>query len=225
MPCGSRYGGGGKRTGWASCTREHRTRSSPSGSTSAGRRSRAGWSTAPAGCTPSCRRPRRRARGPSSSRPSCSTSWHGCGRAATSRPIGVGAAGIVRWPEGRMLWAPNNAYRDWAIRDELERETGLPAVVDNDANVAGFAEARLGEQPYQADAVHHRGHRHRRRPGAGRGDLPRPDGHGRRARPHDRRPARPAVRLRAATAAWRPSRRAARCPGWAARPPPRTRTA
>jgi glucokinase len=63
--------------------------------------------------------------------------------------VGVGAAGIVRWPEGRMLWAPNNAYRDWAIRDELERETGLPAVVDNDANVAGFAEARLGERSYR----------------------------------------------------------------------------
>jgi glucokinase len=63
--------------------------------------------------------------------------------------VGVGAAGIVRWPEGRMLWAPNNAYRDWAIRDELERETGLPAVVDNDANVAGFAEARLGERAYR----------------------------------------------------------------------------
>jgi glucokinase len=62
--------------------------------------------------------------------------------------IGVGAAGVVRWPEGRVLWAPNNAYHDWAIRDELERETGLPAVVDNDANVAGFAEARLGERPY-----------------------------------------------------------------------------
>jgi glucokinase len=68
------------------------------------------------------------------------------GREVTA--VGVGAAGIVRWPEGRMLWAPNNAYRDWAIRDELERETGLPAVVDNDANVAGFAEARLGEQAY-----------------------------------------------------------------------------
>jgi glucokinase len=70
--------------------------------------------------------------------------------------VGVGAAGIVRWPEGRMLWAPNNAYRDWAIRDELERETGLPAVVDNDANVAGFAEACLGARP-TGKSFHHRG--------------------------------------------------------------------
>ena len=30
--------------------------------------------------------------------------------------VGVGAAGIVEWPVGRMLWAPNNAYRDWPVR-------------------------------------------------------------------------------------------------------------
>lgn len=68
--------------------------------------------------------------------------------------IGVGAAGIVQWPEGRMLWAPNNAYRDWPVREQLQAATGLPAVVDNDANVAVLAEARLGARytgspPYQ----------------------------------------------------------------------------
>ncbi|MGI5128384.1 ROK family protein [Pseudonocardia sp. CA-107938] len=61
--------------------------------------------------------------------------------------IGVGAAGIVRWPEGVMLWAPNNAYRDWPVRAQLEEFSGLPVRVDNDANVAALAEARLGE-PY-----------------------------------------------------------------------------
>ncbi len=58
--------------------------------------------------------------------------------------IGVGAAGIVEWPAGRMVWAPNNAYQDWPVREQLEAATGLPAVVDNDANVAVLAEARLG---------------------------------------------------------------------------------
>ena len=124
-----------------------------------------------------------------------------------------------------MLWAPNNAYRDWAIRDELERETGLPAVVDNDANVAGFAEARLGKTPVPADAVPDRRHRHRRRARARRGDLPGPDGDGRRARPHDRRPARARGAGAGSTAAWRRCRRARRSRGWAARRPPRTRTA
>jgi glucokinase len=61
--------------------------------------------------------------------------------------IGVGAAGIVKWPEGRMLWAPNNAYRDWPVREQLEKATSLTVVVDNDANVAALAEARLGD-PY-----------------------------------------------------------------------------
>jgi glucokinase len=61
--------------------------------------------------------------------------------------IGVGAAGIVEWPSGTMLWAPNNAYRDWPVREQLEKVTYLPVTVDNDANVAALAEARLGE-PY-----------------------------------------------------------------------------
>jgi glucokinase len=63
--------------------------------------------------------------------------------------IGVGAAGIVTWPSGRIIWAPNNAYRDWPVRDQLEEATGLPTVADNDANVAALAEARLGEQHYR----------------------------------------------------------------------------
>lgn len=61
--------------------------------------------------------------------------------------IGVGAAGLVEWPVGKMLWAPNNAYRNWPVRAQLEQATRLPVVVDNDANVAALAESRLGE-PY-----------------------------------------------------------------------------
>ena len=55
--------------------------------------------------------------------------------------IGVGAAGIVEWPAGKMLWAPNNAYRNWPVREQLEKVTNLPVTVDNDANVAALAEA------------------------------------------------------------------------------------
>jgi glucokinase len=60
--------------------------------------------------------------------------------------IGVGAAGIVEWPAGRMLWAPNISYRDWPVREQLEKVTGLPVTVDNDANVAALAEARFGHR-------------------------------------------------------------------------------
>ena len=59
--------------------------------------------------------------------------------------IGVGAAGTVEWPVGRIRWAPNNNYENWDLRTILESGTGLPTVVDNDANVAGLAEARLGD--------------------------------------------------------------------------------
>lgn len=63
--------------------------------------------------------------------------------------VGLGAAGVVEWPSGRIVWAPNNAYRDWPVRAQLEEATGLPVVVDNDANVATLAESRLGERPYR----------------------------------------------------------------------------
>ncbi|MEU1950980.1 ROK family protein [Nocardia rhamnosiphila] len=58
--------------------------------------------------------------------------------------IGVGAAGMITWPSGRILTAPNNAYRDLPLQDLLGEHTGLPAVVENDANAAAWAEARLG---------------------------------------------------------------------------------
>jgi glucokinase len=58
--------------------------------------------------------------------------------------IGAGAAGMVEWPSGHIRWAPNNVYTELPLRQLLAQETGLPAVVDNDANVAAWAEARHG---------------------------------------------------------------------------------
>lgn len=58
--------------------------------------------------------------------------------------LGVGAAGLVEWPRGYIRWAPNNSYRDLPLRELLAEETGLPVIVDNDANAATWAEARLG---------------------------------------------------------------------------------
>jgi glucokinase len=67
--------------------------------------------------------------------------------------IGVGAAGLVEWPEGRIRWAPNNAYRDLPLRALLAEKTGLPVRVDNDANVAAWAEARFGAGEGSRDLV------------------------------------------------------------------------
>jgi glucokinase len=58
--------------------------------------------------------------------------------------VGAGAAGMVEWPSGHIRWAPNNVYTELPLRRLLAQETGLPAVVDNDANVAAWAEARHG---------------------------------------------------------------------------------
>lgn len=63
--------------------------------------------------------------------------------------VGVGAAGVVEWPAGRIRWAPNNTYRDWRVRELLGTATGLPTVADNDANVAALAEARLGAHRFR----------------------------------------------------------------------------
>jgi glucokinase len=58
--------------------------------------------------------------------------------------VGIGAAGMVEWPTGHIRWAPNNAYHDVPLRRLVEDATGLPAVVENDANVAAWGESRAG---------------------------------------------------------------------------------
>lgn len=73
------------------------------------------------------------------------------GAAGGITAIGVGAAGLVDWPQGRIRTAPNSGYRDVALRALLQDATGLPTVVDNDANTACWAEYRLGHRaPYMA---------------------------------------------------------------------------
>lgn len=58
--------------------------------------------------------------------------------------VGVGTAGMVDHPQGFIRWAPNNGYHQMPLRDRLQSATGLFAIVDNDANAAAWAEARLG---------------------------------------------------------------------------------
>lgn len=65
-------------------------------------------------------------------------------RHAEVEALGVGAAGLIEWPEGRIRWAPNNAYQALPLRQLLQDTADLPTVVDNDANAAAWAEARIG---------------------------------------------------------------------------------
>jgi glucokinase len=58
--------------------------------------------------------------------------------------VGIGAAGLVSFATGTLVFAPNLAWRDAPISDHVGKALGLPTVTDNDANVAAWAEYRLG---------------------------------------------------------------------------------
>lgn len=58
--------------------------------------------------------------------------------------VGVAAAGFVSNDRASVLFAPNIAWRDYPLRDRLAPAIGLPVVVENDANAAGWAEYRFG---------------------------------------------------------------------------------
>ena len=58
--------------------------------------------------------------------------------------VGVGAAGYVDRERARVLIAPNLAWRDVDLKDELEEHIDLPVVIENDANAAAWGEFRYG---------------------------------------------------------------------------------
>ena len=58
--------------------------------------------------------------------------------------IGIGVAGYIDFAQGMVSDAPNQPLHDYPIRDMLARELAKPVYVDNDANLAALAEARLG---------------------------------------------------------------------------------
>ncbi|HEX4654933.1 MAG TPA: ROK family glucokinase [Mycobacteriales bacterium] len=58
--------------------------------------------------------------------------------------VGVGAAGFVDAARTTVLFAPNLAWRDTPLRDEIAARIDLPVVVENDANAAAWGEYRFG---------------------------------------------------------------------------------
>lgn len=58
--------------------------------------------------------------------------------------IGVGSAGFIDAARSTVLFAPNLAWRNVPVRDRVTAATGLPAVVENDANAAAWGEFRFG---------------------------------------------------------------------------------
>ncbi|HXJ66255.1 MAG TPA: ROK family protein [Actinomycetota bacterium] len=58
--------------------------------------------------------------------------------------VGVGVAGLVEAATGIIRYGPNLPFREIGLRERIERATGLPCVVDNDAAAAGWGEFRCG---------------------------------------------------------------------------------
>lgn len=58
--------------------------------------------------------------------------------------VGVGAAGFVDVERRTVLFAPNLAWRDTPLRDEIATRIELPVIVENDANAAAWGEYRYG---------------------------------------------------------------------------------
>ncbi|PVY97302.1 ROK family glucokinase [Actinomycetospora cinnamomea] len=58
--------------------------------------------------------------------------------------IGIGAAGFVDAGRAKVMFAPNLAWRDEDLRQELMGRLDIPVVVENDANAVAWAESRFG---------------------------------------------------------------------------------
>jgi glucokinase len=67
--------------------------------------------------------------------------------------VGAGIAGLVRYPEGVFVWGPHVPGSNVQVREILEDEFGVPAIVDNDANAAAWAELQLGAARGRRDVL------------------------------------------------------------------------
>jgi glucokinase len=67
--------------------------------------------------------------------------------------VGIGAAGMVDL-DGMIHYAPNVlGFRKTPVQADVQAAVGLPTVVDNDANVAAYAEIRFGAARGLTDAM------------------------------------------------------------------------
>jgi glucokinase len=67
--------------------------------------------------------------------------------------VGIGAAGWIDAGRSTMLFAPNLAWRNEPLRDKIAQAVGLPVVVENDGNVAAWAEFQFGAARDAADSM------------------------------------------------------------------------
>jgi glucokinase len=58
--------------------------------------------------------------------------------------VGIGAAGFIEESRSAVLFAPNLSWRHELVARQVQERTGMPVLVENDANAAAWAESRLG---------------------------------------------------------------------------------
>lgn len=58
--------------------------------------------------------------------------------------VGIGAAGWIDAARANVLYAPNLAWRNEPLRDLIAAQLDIPVVVENDGNVAAWAEFLFG---------------------------------------------------------------------------------
>lgn len=64
--------------------------------------------------------------------------------ASGAASVGVGLAGLVRFPEGEFVWGPHLRGESVDYRSRLREAVGFEVAVDNDANLAVHAEWSIG---------------------------------------------------------------------------------
>jgi glucokinase len=67
--------------------------------------------------------------------------------------IGIGAAGWIDAARSKIMYAPNLAWRDEPLRDKVAARFDVPVIVENDANVAAWAEFRFGAARDATDSM------------------------------------------------------------------------
>jgi len=59
--------------------------------------------------------------------------------------IGVGCAGHIRYRDGVIITTSNlKGFKNFPLRDALQKYFGIPVFLDNDANAQAFGEFRFG---------------------------------------------------------------------------------
>ncbi len=67
--------------------------------------------------------------------------------------IGMGAPGPVEMTTGMVYETTNMGWKNYPLKDHLEAETGIPAVIENDANIAALGEMWKGAGDGAKDVI------------------------------------------------------------------------